>query len=218
MFCLVPNVLQQRQFSFAVTSCSIFQVVQRYRHWRNVNLIFYKTLQKQVQGIRYGDRGRRVCTCSAERSLRQLPVQDGCGGALSYCRACNSEQFHDQCLKNLNSQVSNWRLVDKRGTFGTGIECEKKYICVAVTVLRIYFFLIAHIVCNNRVFTELRHVTFVCGSFQIQIMLVSTVTRLRAGRCFISCRWQKIFIFSTLFRWGPPFPQSSGHLTLFPWT
>jgi len=59
-------------------SCSIFQVVQRYRHWRNVNPIFHTGLQKKVQGIRYGDRGRRVWTFSAEPSFRQLPVQDSC--------------------------------------------------------------------------------------------------------------------------------------------
>jgi len=59
-------------------SCSIFQVVQRYRHWQNVNPIFHKALQKKVQGVRHGDRGRGVWTFSAEPSFRQLPVQHGC--------------------------------------------------------------------------------------------------------------------------------------------
>ena len=111
---------------FSRCSCSIIQVAQRCRHWRNVNPIFHKALQKEVQGIRYGDRGRG-CGPSRPNHLSGNCLLNTvvtslwtCGGALSYyASAFNSEQFHDQCLQSVNSRMSYGRLGDKRGTVGT---------------------------------------------------------------------------------------------------
>jgi hypothetical protein len=142
----VPNVLQQRPFSFAIAvpvrAFKLFSVIGT---GRTETPSFEKPYRKKSRGLdmEMVDGG---CRPSAEPSFRRLPVKTVvtslwiCVGVLSYSvSACNSEQFHDQCLQSLNSQLY-WRLGEKRGTFLTRIECEKKYIlCGCYCITNIFF-------------------------------------------------------------------------------
>lgn len=54
---LIPRILHKYLLSFLQFCDSFLQVVQGYKHWRNVNVIFHKTQQGRHNGVRSEDRG-----------------------------------------------------------------------------------------------------------------------------------------------------------------
>jgi len=81
---------------------SILQVVQSYRNWRNINLIFHKAPHERVEGgVRSGDRGGREVDPPPGRSIaratahsRMLSPQCGCVVELRHV-----EKQHLVCLE-----------------------------------------------------------------------------------------------------------------------